>query len=335
MTPTSWDGSVDRLNGDLLQRWNWGEFKSRHGWTVDRVRSSSGSVAQILFRHIGPLSLAYIPRGPVFADDGIDDIELLHEIDSACARKHAVSLIVEPTQSIPDAWRGFGVGFQPADQSIQSPRTIHVDLTLDDDALLKQMRKDTRYNISYALRNNTIAEHVEPTRESMDDFFAILSDTAHRGEFGIHGRDYYADFMELFGEHSTLIFSRTDGEITAGLIACRNGTSARSMYAGMRPNRRSRGDAALLRFAAMQWARKCGCTTYDLGGLAPIAPEVVESDPSHPRAEAVTSMKGVERFKTGFGGQIVTYPPTMERLYRPYLVSFARRFQRWAPRHTD
>lgn len=335
LSSSSWDASIETLGGDLLQRWNWGEFKSRNGWSVERVRSSTGSVAQILYRHFGPLSLAYIPRGPLVAPDAHDDLELLHEIDAACVRRRAVSLIVEPAHPIPDAWCHAGLGFKPAEQSIQSPRTIHVDLSLDDDALLRQMRKDTHYNISYARRNGTVAEHVEPTSQAMDTFFSILSETSSRGEFGIHGRDYYADFMTIFGDEATLIFSRTDGEITAALIACRHGNAARSMYAGMRPSRRARGDAALLRFAAMQWARDQGCAIYDLGGLAPVAPETVDDDPTHPRAQAVASMKGVEHFKTGFGGRVVTYPPTMERLYRPYLVTLARRFQRVVPRQSD
>lgn len=335
LTADAWDAVVDGHGGDLLQRWNWGEFKSRYGWSVERVSSPAGSLAQVLFRHVGPVSLAYIPRGPVLADAGDGDLELLHEIDAACTRMRAISLIVEPAEPIPDAWRTHGIGFTVAETSIQSPRTVKVDLTQDDETLLRNMRKDTRYNITYARRHGTAVEHAEPTGEAIDRFFALLSETANRGEFGIHDRRYYADFLDLFRDRATLLFARTGGEITAGLIACRNGSSARSMYAGMRPARGSRGDAALLRFAAMQWAREHGCVTYDLGGLAPIDPAEIEANPAHPKAEAVASMRGVENFKTGFGGEIVTFPPTMERLYHPVLVSVARRFQRWAPRQTD
>lgn len=331
----AWDAAIDELQGDLLQRWNWGEFKSRYGWTVERVVSPSGSRAQVLFRHFGPVSLGYIPRGPVLAPTDDDDLELLHDIDALCARKRAISLIVEPAHPLPARWTRYGAGFTHAIQSIQSPRTVMVDLTLDDEEILRRMRKDTRYNITYALRHGTVVEHAGRTPESIDQFFALLSETANRGEFGIHDRRYYEDFLELFRDHATLLFARTNGVITAGLIACRNGTSARSMYAGMRPSRGSRGDAALLRFAAMQWSREHGCRTYDLGGLAPLDPAAVENNPDHPRADAVNSMRGVENFKTGFGGEIVTFPLTMERLYHPKLVSVARRFQRWAPRQTD
>lgn len=335
MNAATWDAAVDRLDGDLLQRWNWGEFKSRYGWSVQRVASSSGAIAQILFRRVGPVTIAYIPRGPAFSNVDVDDLELLHEIDAACASMRAISLIVEPTVPLPDAWRKHGIAFSPAESSIQSPRTAMVDLTQDDKTLLRHMRKDTRYNISYAQRHGTVVEHAEPSDDALDEFFSLLRESAVRGEFGIHDRQYYADFLDLFHDRATLLFARIDGVVTAGLIACRNIRSARSMYAGMRPADGSRGDAALLRFAAMQWAREHGCTRYDLGGLAPLDPASIEGRPRHPQAGAVASMRGVEKFKTGFGGEIVNFPPTMERLYRPYLVSIARRFQRWAPRHSD
>lgn len=330
-----WDASVEALGGDLLQRWNWGEFKSRYGWEVERVRTAEGSHAQILFRHRGPISIGYLPRGPVLSDDHMGNLELLHEIDAACVRHCAVTLIVEPTEPLPDAWMRHGAGFTETPDSIQSPRTVIVDLTLDDDALLRQMRKDTRYNISYAVRHGMHVERAEFTRESIDGFFRLLHESATRGDFGIHDRRYYEDFLHLFGNRSVLLFSRVNGTITAGLIASRSGTAARSMYAGMANHSKTRGDAALLRFSAMQWAREHGCTTYDLGGIAPLDPSIIRDGSRHPKASAVVGLAGVEKFKTGFGGQIVTFPQTVERIYHPRLSWLARSFQKWLPRNLD
>ena len=57
----------------LLQSWDWGEFKSRHGWLVQRLLwEKSGkpvAAAQILERkerHLGiNANLMYAPRGPL------------------------------------------------------------------------------------------------------------------------------------------------------------------------------------------------------------------------------------------------------------------------------
>lgn len=331
----AWDEAIDALDGDLLQQWNWGEFKRRHGWDVERVTSDSGSRAQILFRHYGPVSLGYIPRGPVLDGDEDDHLELLHEIDGACVQHRAVSLFLEPSRPIPDTWLDHGQGFSPSSRTIQSPRTVLVDLSLDDDELIRRMRKDTRYNISYARRHGMIVERAPFTEEALDQFFALLSETAQRADFGIHDRAYYADFLDLFQHQSVLLFARQGSEVTAGLIASRYGTCARSMYAGTRQRRRARGDAALLRFAAMQWAREHGCTSYDLGGIAPKTPASIGGASFGFQSETVESLKGVEKFKTGFGGQIVQFPTMLERTYRPYIATIARRLIQRSRRNSD
>lgn len=313
-----WDAAIERLGGDLLQSHGWGVFKRKHGWNVEQVTASGGSRAQILFRHVGPLSQAYVPRGPVLASEAGDALELLRKIDAVCARHRAISMIVEPLEPLPGAWLELSPGFEPSSRSIQSPRTVIVDLTLDDAALLQKMRKDTRYNIGYAQRHGMVVEEVPVSDTSVDRFYSLMDATAMRHRFGIHDREYYRDFLETFGDRAVLLFARSGDDITAGLIAGRFGHSARSMYAGAQSGRNARGDAALLRFAAMQWARRHGCTTYDLGGIAPAS-----GDPS--------GLQGVERFKTGFGGDIVTFPQAVERVYRPWLASVTTRLRGMLP----
>lgn len=331
-----WDQAVGALNGDLLQCWLWGEFKSRQGWLVERVRSSNGSLAQILFRNFGPISLGYIPRGPVFGSDDPDDhADLLERIDRACAQRTTVSLIVDPATPLPGSWLRNGPGFENSQQSIQSPRTVHIDLKLSDDELLAQMRKDTRYNIRYAERNGTVIEEAGASQKTIDDFFSLLGESSTRREFGIHDRSYYHEFLNVFGKNAKLLFARTNGNLSAGLITSVHGREARSMYAGMRPTKQSRGDAALLRFTAMQLARANGCSLYDLGGIAPVDPAEIDANPNHSRAAAVRGLEGVERFKVGFGGTIVHYPPALERMYRPNLARIGRRLMRFAPGQPD
>ena len=67
-----WDIQLAEHSGHLLQSWSWGEFKRGQGWAPERVAVSGSSgvgMAQVLFRHRGPLSIGYIPRGPVLAGD--------------------------------------------------------------------------------------------------------------------------------------------------------------------------------------------------------------------------------------------------------------------------
>lgn len=319
-----WDADIARLDGDLLQSWRWGAFKQQHGWYARHVQTSGDdgeAMAQVLFRRFGPFSIAYLPRGPVMSDENSDGLDLIEGIDDMCERHRAIVLVVEPHQSLPDAWFNDRRGFVRGPANFQTSRTVKVDL-LDDERLLAQMRKDTRYNITYAQRHGVTVDHATPSDAQIDVFYRLLQETSQRSGFGIHSQAYYKDFLDVFGDQAVLLFARIDGVATAGQIAARAGAEARSMYAGSSRAHRSRGDAALLQFATMQWARSQGCSRYDLGG---IAPEPAPSGPGNDHVRTGSDLAGVHQFKTGFGGGIVTYPETVERRYHPRIAWLVRR----------
>lgn len=321
---TRWNEALTRLDGDLLQSWSWGEFKRRHGWEVERLHiegPDGEALAQLLFRRKGPFSLGYLPRGPLIPGGEMAATELLNAIDDACTRHRAITLVVEPDRPLPPSWTQSGRGFTDGPESFQTSRTVKVALA-DDALLLSRMRKDTRYNILHAQRHGTIVETASPAPTGIATFYELLRDTSRRNAFGIHERAYYEDFVRVFGERAVLLFSRFEGVPTSALIAVRNGDEGRSMYAGSSIDHRRRGDAALLRFEAMRWARDHGCSRFDLGGIASdTPPSGQDGDDGRWRSH----LAGVHQFKVGFGGEIVAYPPTVERRYHPRLAWLVRR----------
>ena len=63
------DFSINGNSGSFLQTPFWGQFKSRHGWTLIRARASLGAAAHdftILVRSFarGLFSMAYVPLFP-------------------------------------------------------------------------------------------------------------------------------------------------------------------------------------------------------------------------------------------------------------------------------
>jgi len=322
-----WDDAIARLNGDLLQSWYWGEFKQRHGWHVERLhveQSRGEAMAQLLFRRRGPFSLGYLPRGPLISGNDMIAARLLGAIDEACARHRAIALVVEPDRPLPPGWLQKGIGFVNGPESFQTSRTVKVPLASDEE-LLARMRKDTRYNVLYARRQGIEVEFAPAEPAAFATFYRLLQETSRRNAFGIHERVYYEDFLRLFGDQAVLLFSRSDGVPTSALIAARTGDECRSMYAGSSIAHRVRGDAALLHFEAMRWARDHGCARFDLGGIASgtVSPGQRGNDGEGDRRGS--SLEGVHQFKVGFGGEIIAYPPTVERRYRPGLAWLVRR----------
>ena len=97
------------------------------------------------------------------------------------------------------------------------------------------------------------------------------------------------------------------------------------MYAGSATHHRSRGDTALLRFEAMRWARRFGCTHYDLGGIGMPGDDPANGATGSVPAASESDLGGVRQFKLGFGGDVVDYLPTLERRYWPGFAWLLRR----------
>lgn len=326
-----WNSSVARTGGHLLQSWEWGAFKQRHGWEPVRVHVRDGegeALAQVLFRRKGPVSVGYVPRGPALrpvGEPGPLFDRLRCELDSVCRRRRAISLILEPDRPLGLSGSYRDVGFVRGPRPFQPARTVQVPL-LPDAELMEQMHPKNRYNVRLAQRRGVVVEKGGSDQASLDAFYRLLRETADRNAFAIHDRTYYDDFLRIFGEQAVLLFARVEGEIAAAAIAARFGDGAAYMYGASSTVYRAHGGAFLLQYEAMRWARDHGCRRYDLWGIP-------EEDPRRddlkgdgmPGAQG-EDWRGLHNFKVRFGGEVVRFPKPMERRYSPLLAAAARRF---------
>ena len=169
-----WDEELLRLDGNLLQSWRWGSFKERQGWAVRRVAGASrdGSwMAQILFKVAGPFTIAYIPCGPTISGDHSAVFpKMMAEIDAACRRARAVTIIMEPNQhfQLPGTFRQHG--FVQWMNPFQPRATISIPVT-DDESMLAAMHHKTRYHVRLAGRQGIVAEP-RPVNRAIDRRFS-------------------------------------------------------------------------------------------------------------------------------------------------------------------
>jgi lipid II:glycine glycyltransferase (peptidoglycan interpeptide bridge formation enzyme) len=330
-TPAAvWNDGVRDHGGHLLQTWQWGEFKAGFGWQPERisVRTPDGEVyAQVLFRQRGLVSIGYVPRGPVIAGNA-DRVwpAFRDELDRVAKRHRAMSVILEPDVVTGLTLTYEEAGLVPGPAHLQPARTVKVPL-LDDDAILKQMHQKTRYSVRLATRRG-----VEVQVKAADDtaalrhFYAMMLDTADRNAFSVHAYEYYESFLRTFGDDAFFVFAISEGQVAAAVISACFGEHAVYMYGASSTEHRGHGAAFLLQFEAMKWARERGCSTYDLWGIPTQDPDSLSSDDNTAIAGSKgDDWRGIFRFKTGFGGEIVSYPETLERRYLPLLPWLARR----------
>lgn len=325
-----WDSALREHGGHMLQSWKWGEFKSRFGWQPERIHiqtPAGQAFAQVLFRSRGPISVGYCPRGPLLVGDkNALWPELKKAIDKVARRHRAMNVILEPDQPMFAGDTFTGPGLKPGPEHNQPARTVKVPLS-DDDTVLKQMHQKTRYSVRLATRRGVDVE-VKETHDqgAINDFYGLLSDTAERNEFAVHSREYYEEFLDVFGDDAFFVFARFEGNLCAVVIAASFGDTATYMYGASSTKHRGHGAAFLLQFEAMKWGRERGCDFYDLWGIPKVDPDSVTSDDNTSIAGTKgDDWRGIYRFKTGFGGDIVTFPETAEIQYIPGLPWLARK----------
>jgi serine/alanine adding enzyme len=342
-----WDALTQRHPlGHMLQSSGWGALKEQVGWAARRVLvvgpDGPRAGAQVLFRRRMGLSAAYVPRGPLFAEDAPSNALLLATLDWMARRAHAVFLRIEPNVLEGDAHADrlhstlLVHGFRSA-PPLQPRTTLHLDLAPEPDRLLAAMSKGHRADIRRAAREG-ITVRVGSTPADLDAFFAIMEQTGKRAEFGIHSREYYRAAWEQFratrhGECARLLLGeRGDSTLAAFLIFAWAGAGL-YLYGGSTEEGLKSGANHALQWHALQWAREHGCRRYDFWGVpdqfgrAIATADVTER--THLEDEAKRDpLYGVFRFKKGFGGQVVRFLPAYDHVYLPPLYAiWQRRFR--------
>jgi len=341
----AWDRFVARHpDAHILQTHPWGRLKSQFGWTDERVglvredvQSTEEPIAgaQVLYRRLPARlgCLAYVPKGPVMDwSDEEQTTALLTALDQACQSRGAIALTVEP--DLPDEpvhrQRLLALGFQPAPFSaVQPRRTIVVDISADEEAILASMKSKTRYNIRLAGRKGVNVR----TGDEADllTFNALMAATAARNRFGVHASAYYEAAYGLFAprDWARLLLAEVEGEPVAALMVFALPPRAWYFYGASGEAHREKMPTYLLQWEAMRWAKSLGCTTYDLWGIPDEDEERLEAE----FTQRSDGLWGVYRFKRGFGGDVVRSIGAWERVYAPLryrLYTWTLSGVRWA-----
>jgi lipid II:glycine glycyltransferase (peptidoglycan interpeptide bridge formation enzyme) len=316
----------------MLQCAAWGELKSAFGWQAERVGLRSGerltACALVLYRRL-PLGfqLAYVPKGPlVDPDDETACRTLFDALHRHCRARRAVLLKIEPEQweeTRADPWTRALLrhGFVPSVQSIQPRRTILVDLSGDEAAILKRMKSKTRYNIRLAGRKGILVH--EGGTDDLPAFTRMMAATSERNAFGVHTPAYYERAFAAFAPQDMvhLFMATFEGQPVAGVMVFACGSRAWYAYGASSNEHRNKMPTYAVQWAAIRWARARRCHSYDLYGVPDADEETLEAG-FQGRSDGLW---GVYRFKRGFGGQLVRSVGALDYVYNRPLYWLYRR----------
>lgn len=201
--------AASQKDPQILQSYEWGQFKSRLGWSHFIVAVEDGGEIKagisILSREL-PLikkSLFYAPRGPVVDLSKPELFDAL--IDGVCveaALRNALALKIDPEIDEADkkAVRSLqSKGFINKKKQVQPRSTFFIDLSKPVDELLMSFDEKTRYNIRLAEKKGV--KVVEESNQSgLESFYKLYKDTCRRDTFLIHPMSYYSKLRDILIE---------------------------------------------------------------------------------------------------------------------------------------
>lgn len=282
-----WDALVESFGGNPFQFWGWGEVKVHSGaWTSLHlaVTQESGETiggAMVLLRDLPfPFrKLAYVPRGPFGRADALTAVA---DAVTTYVGSHTPSVSITFEPDIEASAKFSPRGGQPSTTDIFLPSTLIIDLTQEEDALIGDMAKKTRYSVRRSLRDGLTVRRAE-TEADLETVLDIYDETARRADFPLHPRDYYRTIFRELADSSPVYMAFLDDEPVAFLWVLASGTTALDLYGGS-TEAGLRGNANYgIKWEAMLDQKARGVQFYDLNGLLD---------------------EGVSHFKKGFASHV-------------------------------
>jgi lipid II:glycine glycyltransferase (peptidoglycan interpeptide bridge formation enzyme) len=325
-TPAEWDQFLQtQSRGHILQTSAWAGLKRPYGWEAARTALNDEddqivAGAQLLFRRL-PFRLgtmAYLAMGPYFTYH--EQREPLWTAIDALAKKGGAAFlkwepgIPERGTAPPDFAR---YGFRPSPQTVQPPRTILVDIAADDETILARMNQGTRRKIRQSQKNDV--HYIEVTRrDGVKRFTDMMQTTGARNEFGVHEPSYYQLAFDLFvPQNAALILAEHEGDALAGVMVFAHGDTAWYLYGASSNAKRNLMAAYGVQWSAIQWAKRRGCTTYDMWGI-PDEDEAMLEAQFESRDDGLW---GVYGFKRGWGGEVARSLGAWDKVYNPLVYA--------------
>ena len=334
----AWDALVGRIGGHPLQTWPWGALKQRFGWRPVRIATQDDrAAAQILFRPLAGLSVAYVPRGPALSGTDDTDDALLAGIAGHARKARAAFVRFEPDvrAGTLQADRLAALlqrhGYRAARRTLQPRASLVLDLEPTPDEIFARFSKGHRADVRRAEREGvSVRAGTERDAEVLHD---LLRETQARKSFGIHSAAYYRVLIEAFGERAQLLIAEHDGAAVAAALVLATGDDGIYLAAGSNAAGLAHRAGHLVQWHAIRWARERGARRYDLWGIAEARAELElddAQDPARTRAlqEQAKSdpLDGVYRFKKGWGAHAVRFVPAYDWVrFRPAYWLWQRR----------
>jgi lipid II:glycine glycyltransferase (peptidoglycan interpeptide bridge formation enzyme) len=193
---------------------------------------------------------------------------------------------------------------------LHAEHTVMIDVRLSEEDLLKDMRRQTRYEVRRADKLG-IQVTYDTSKHAFNEFYNMQLETAKRQNFIPSTREFIMAQHDAFAGAARIYTASLDGKPLAKALVIMQAPEAIYHEAASTEESRKLPGAYALQWRVIRDAKDLGFKRYNLFGIAP------PNTPNHRYA-------GVTTFKTGFGGEQLAYLPAHDLVVRPFRYKFVR-----------
>jgi len=325
----TWEKFVlSQSEASFLHSWAWGRFQENVGNKIFRFGFFKGSILKGVFLLIKKRARRAVylvcPGGPLIDWERPVFLEkFINQIKEIGQEENCFFVRVRPQlrDSLANQLLFKSKGFISAPMHLHAENTIQLELKQSEEALLKGMRKNTRYSIKKALKLGVQVVQSDQS-EDVKALHRLQLETVKRSHFVPFSEEYFQKEFQAFSRDGKIKIFKSiyKNKVLAAALIIFYGREAVYHYAGSSSQLRQIPASYLLQWEAIKEAKRRGCQVYNFWGVAPL-------NNSHHR------FAGVTLFKKGFGGQRVVYLhaqdlPLSYRYWPVYLFESLRSFYR-------
>ncbi len=295
-----WDEITKKfLEANFLQSPSYGKMNKILGFKVTEEDFGGKGWALMVVRDAKRGRYLEIPCGPLIDWSNRSVVkDAMNKIKTIAEQEKCVFVRIRPQliKNEKNLAMLSDLGLKESPMHLAAEHTVMIDLTKDEETLLANMRRQTRYEVRRAEKLG-IKVLKDDSEAIFKEFHEVQTETAKRQNFIPPDLKTLLAEKEAFGENIKIYIAETaDGEkIAYGLIIKDGREGDYYEAASTELNRKLPGAYALL-WKVMRDLKSEGYERFNLWGIAPAG------QPNHRYA-------GVTTFKTGFGGEVVEYIP--------------------------
>lgn len=312
----TWESYVlTRPEASFLQSWNWGEFQAVMGKKVFRVGvfQNQNQIGALLIvketaKRGNYLTLA---GGPLIDWDKLSVkqlAEIFGYLKKLAHQEKCLFIRFRPQALDTPALREqlSLMGVRPAPMHLTADLTLRLDLTQTEEQLMGGMRKNTRYEVRRAAKENIHVKFSKNPAEIEKFHEHQLALAKKHGFVPFSQKFLYEQFKVFAADDQALLISSYQGEqlLATALVLFYNREAVYHYGISTAANDRLPGSYAA-QWVAILEAKRRGCLTYNFWGIAPAE-------------EKQHRFAGVSLFKRGFGGQETAYLPAHDLPVSPF-----------------